>query len=331
MCGVLAWRRRGRRGPCLGLLGGAPPKYHLVYTPPSGQPRRPPSSQQWSHRPPRKVAPRPPVYPRSTAPPRVPQPAGVEFLCFNCDQIGHFSRECPQPQQGFTPRVSPPPIGQPKATVHPPSPRVGRANFTMLEEIPPGEEVLTGMFYLYDYPINILFDSGASHDFLSLACARKAELNLCATPTPYCISTPGGRVVANQMVHKISLELAGRVFPTTLVPLEGQGIDVILGMKWMKMHRAVLDISARLVHLNSPIYGKVSLQLSYVAHLQASVYAAVAKSLDEIPVVRKYLDVFPNDLLRMPPNRDIKFKIELQPGTAPIYKPPYPMAQNEMV
>jgi hypothetical protein len=102
-------------------------------------------------------------------------------------------------------------------------------------------------------------------------------------------------------------------------------------MNWMKMHRVVLDISAHLIHLDSPIYGKVSLQLPPVAHLQASVYAAIAKSLDEIHVVHKYLDVFPDDLSRMPPDRVIKFKIELQPGTAPVYKQSYPMAQNEMV
>jgi predicted aspartyl protease len=129
----------------------------------------------------------------------------------------------------------------------------------MLEKIPFSEKVLVGTFFLYEHPIIILFDSGASHDFLSLACAQKAELNLCATPAPYSISTPRGRVVANQMVHKIPLKLVGRVFPTTLVILEGQGINVILGMNWMKMHRAVLDIFARLVHLDSPIYGKISL------------------------------------------------------------------------
>jgi hypothetical protein len=57
------------------------------------------------------------------------------------------------------------------------------------------------------------------------------------------------------------------VFSTTLIILEGQGIDVILGMNWMKMHQVVLDIPARLVHLDSPIYGKISLQLPPVAHL----------------------------------------------------------------
>jgi hypothetical protein len=73
----------------------------------------------------------------------------------------------------------------------------------------------------------------------------------------------------------------------------------------------VLDISARLVHLNSPIYGKVSLQLPLVARLQASVYAVVAKGLDEIPVVHEYPDAFPYELSGMPPDKAIKFKIEL--------------------
>jgi hypothetical protein len=199
-----------------------------------------------------------------------------------------------------------------------------------LEEIPLGEEVLAGTFFLYEHPIIILFDSGASHDFLSLACAQKASVTLYATQVPYSISTLRGRVVANQMARKILLELVGRVFSTTLIILEGQGIDVILSMNWMKMHRVMLDISARLVHLDSPIYGMVSLQLPPVAHLHASVYAAIAKSLDEIHVVCEYPDVFLDDLPVMPSDRAIKFKIELQLGTAPIYKRPYPMAQNQM-
>jgi hypothetical protein len=58
--------------------------------------------------------------------------------------------------------------------VHPPSLRVGRTNFTMLEEIPLGEEVLAGTFFLYEHLVVILFDSGALHDFLSLAYAQKA-------------------------------------------------------------------------------------------------------------------------------------------------------------
>jgi hypothetical protein len=143
--------------------------------------------------------------------------------------------------------------------VRPLSLRVGCANFTMLERTPPSEEVLADTFFLFEHPIIILFSSGASYDFLSLACTQKAEITLCATQVPYSINTPGGQVVANQMVRKIPLELVGRVVLTALIILEGQGIDIILGMNWIKMHRPILDISARLVHLDSPIYGKLSL------------------------------------------------------------------------
>jgi hypothetical protein len=120
------------------------------------------------------------------------------------------------------------------------------------------------------------------------------------------------------------------VFSTSLIVLKGQGINVILGMNWMKMHQAMLDISSRLVHLDSPIYSKVSLQLPPVAHLQTPIYAVVAKSLDEIPVVHEYPYIFLDDLMGMPLDRAIEFKIELQLGTAPVYKRPYPMVPNEL-
>jgi hypothetical protein len=49
-----------------------------------------------------------------------------------------------------------------------------------MEEIPTGEEVLTGTFFLNERPIIILFDSRASHDFMSSACAQRAKLALVA-------------------------------------------------------------------------------------------------------------------------------------------------------
>jgi predicted aspartyl protease len=63
-----------------------------------------------------------------------------------------------------------------------------------------GEEVLAGTFFLNEHSIVILFDSGASHDFLSSACAKKARLTLMALGVPYVISTPGGRVDADRIV-----------------------------------------------------------------------------------------------------------------------------------
>jgi predicted aspartyl protease len=61
-----------------------------------------------------------------------------------------------------------------------------------MEEIPMGEEVLAGTFFLNERPITILFDSGASHDFMSFTYAKKAKLSLVTSGAPYVISTPGG-------------------------------------------------------------------------------------------------------------------------------------------
>jgi hypothetical protein len=69
---------------------------------------------------------------------------------------------------------------------------MGRANYTTMEEFPTGEEVLAGTFFLNECLITILFDLGASHDFMSSSCAKKARLSLVASGVPYEISTPGG-------------------------------------------------------------------------------------------------------------------------------------------
>jgi predicted aspartyl protease len=111
-----------------------------------------------------------------------------------------------------------------------PTPWTGRTNYTTVEEIPTGEEVLAGTFFLNEHPIIILFDSRASHNFINSTCAKKAMLSTVAMEAPYVISTPGGRVDANRIVRKAPLELAGRVFSTDLIILKGQGLDVILGM-----------------------------------------------------------------------------------------------------
>jgi predicted aspartyl protease len=148
-----------------------------------------------------------------------------------------------------------------------------------------GEEVLAGTFFLNERPIVILFDSGALHDFMSFSCAKKAKLSLVALGAPYVISTPRGRVDADRVVQKFLLELSERIFSTNLIILSGQGIDVILGMSWMKAHRAVLDIAGRLVHLDSPVYGKVILHLPAISRIKASLHHMVELKLEDIHVI----------------------------------------------
>jgi predicted aspartyl protease len=142
-----------------------------------------------------------------------------------------------------------------------------------------------GTFFLNEHLIIILFDSGASHDFIRSTCAKKVMLSVVAAEAPYVISTPRGRVDADRIVRKAPLELAGRVFSTDLIILKGQGLDLILGMSWMKLHRAVLDIAGRLVHLDSPVYGKVILHLPTVSRIKVSLHHVVELKLEYIHVI----------------------------------------------
>jgi hypothetical protein len=164
---------------------------------------------------------------------------------------------------------------------------------------------------------------------MSLTCAKKAKFSLVASGAPYIISTVGGRVDAGQVVQKVPLKLSGRIFSTNLIRLSGQGIDVILGMSWMKAHKAVLDIAGRLVHLDSPMYGKVILHVPVISRIKASLHHVVELKLEDIHVIREYLDVFPDELAGMTPERAIEFKIELQPGTTPVAKAPNKMSPVE--
>jgi hypothetical protein len=94
----------------------------------------------------------------------------------------------------------------------------------------------------------------------------------------------------------------------------------------MKMHRAVLDIVGQLVHLDSPVYGKIILHLPTVSRIKASLCHVVELKLEDIHVAREFPNVLPNDLPRMPPER----AIELQHSTAPIVKSLYRMSPMEM-
>jgi hypothetical protein len=147
---------------------------------------------------------------------------------------------------------------------------------------------------------------------------------------PYMISTPGGQIITKQVVMKPRLNLKGGIYKTCLIILDRQGIDVILGMSWMRRHWALLDTAARVVHLDSPEHGSVTLQLTSNPVPDASTHHTVAQNLEDIPIAYEFPDVFPEDLPDIPPDRDIEFTIELQPGTAPISRRSYKMTPKEL-
>jgi hypothetical protein len=139
--------------------------------------------------------------------------------------------------------------------------RQGRINFTTLAELPDGVPIMSGTFSIHHQPVVTLFDSGATHSFISNNCGTRIGLDPCPTQGSYMISTPGGKITSNQMVKSVPIRLGSQVIKTDLVLLNLEGIDVILGTNWMTEHRVLLDISSRVIRIDSPYQGAITLYL----------------------------------------------------------------------
>ena len=116
-----------------------------------------------------------------------------------------------------------------------------------------------------------------------------------------------------------------------LIVLLGLAIDVILGMKWMSGHRVLIDTSTQTIMLREPKGDSAFLvPLPRSFDLQNLSCAIQTTTLCDILVVCEFLDVFPDELPGLPPDRDMEFQIELVPGIAPITRRPYRMPPNEL-
>jgi hypothetical protein len=144
------------------------------------------------------------------------------------------------------------------------------------------------------------------------------------------IRTPGGKTITQYLAKNTPLNLGGKVYKTGLIILDGQGIDMILGMSWMKEFKALLDIATHTVYLDSPAHGNVVLELPSPTSIISTLHHTAAQNLEDIPVACEFPNVFLEDVLGMPPDRDVEFIIELQPGTTPISRRPYRTIPKEL-
>nr|CAB3502616.1 unnamed protein product [Digitaria exilis] len=242
--------------------------------------------------------------PRQNAQP--PARPGAGYQCFKCGSNSHFIKDCPQNKQQNQRPGNQQNKGKQQQRVQV---RQGWLNYTTLADLPEGAPDMTGTFPICTQPAVILFDSGATHSFISTRFHVKCGLKSYHTKSSYVISTAGGKIASNQVTRKVPIRL---------------------GTNWMTQHKVVLDVAERVVEINSPTHGPSVLYLPQRTCVNACAYTMVETQLKDIPVVCEYADVFSDDLPGMPPDRDIEFVIELQPGTTPKSKRPYRMPPNEL-
>ncbi|KAA3460383.1 DNA/RNA polymerases superfamily protein [Gossypium australe] len=167
------------------------------------------------------------------------------------------------------------------------------------------------------------------------------------------LSPLGQSVMVNKLFRNVPLEVQGMVFPADLMELPIGEFDLILGMDWLVRYRANLDCAAKRMVLRTPeddevvVIGERRNYLSnVVSALKAEkmvrkgyeafltfVRALEAKELTvgDVRTVKEFSDVFPEELLGLPPDREVEFSIDLLPGTAPVSIAPYRMASKELV
>ena len=85
-----------------------------------------------------------------------------------------------------------------------------------------------------------LFDTGASHSFISARFVAKHSLITRPMKKAMLVTSPGGKMNTNLMCPQISIKLRGVDFPATPIILESEGIDVILGMSWLARWKGLI-------------------------------------------------------------------------------------------
>jgi hypothetical protein len=124
-------------------------------------------------------------------------------------------------------------------------------NSMTVEQAQDTSGVVLGTFPINSVPATVLFDSGATHSFITDQFVAKYNMPVSPMKKPLLVSSPGGDMKASHLCPQVNLKIMGVDFPSNLVVLKSWGIDVILGMDWLKKYDGVIQCREKSVHLTS--------------------------------------------------------------------------------
>ncbi|KAJ9556932.1 hypothetical protein OSB04_011546 [Centaurea solstitialis] len=255
--------------------------------------------------------------------------------CFRCGQPGHLSRdcttrrtcylcgspdrfksECPQLKRGGAPPPRDRAMAAKEGEKAAPALARSRAFRMTAEEAEEAPEVVTGTFLVNSIRAKVLFDTGADYSYATPELLKHCCVNLELLDHPYEADTANGRVRVREFAKGCTIELEGCLLPVVLRLIPMESLDLVLGMDWMIRNKVKIDCEQNM--------GCVWF-MAYVVDSNKD-----KLEVKDVEVVRDYPEVFPEDLVSLLPDREIKFRIDLIPGAAPIAKAPYRLAPSEL-
>ncbi|TYK06675.1 gag protease polyprotein [Cucumis melo var. makuwa] len=246
-------------------------------------------------------------------------------VCFRCRQPGYTADACHWKHIETTPH-------------QPPASQQGRVFTTTRQEAGRAGTVMTSTLPILGHYAFVLFDSGSSHSFISFVFVQHVCLEVEPLSGVLSVSTPSGEVfLSKEKIKACQIEIENQMLDVTLLVLDMQKFNVILGMDWLSANHASIDRFCKEVVFNPPSRAsfkfkgvgivcipKVISAIKASKLLSQGTWSILASVLDtrepEVslsfePVVKEYPDVFPDKLSGLPPPREIDFAIELEPDT----------------
>ncbi|GJW83940.1 putative reverse transcriptase domain-containing protein [Tanacetum coccineum] len=185
-------------------------------------------------------------------------------------------------------------------------------------EANPDSNVVTSTFLLNNHYASMLFDSCADKSFMSSTFSALLDVTPSTLDVSCAVELSDGRVAeTNTMLRGSILGLLGHPFNIDLMPIELGSFNVIIGMDWLANHHAVIICDEKIVRIP---YGDEVLIIQVTKKEIKD--KSEEKRLEDVPIVLDFLEVFLEDLPRLPPTRLVEFQIDLVPGAAPIARAP---------
>jgi hypothetical protein len=153
------------------------------------------------------------------------------------------------------------------------------------EEAQHAQDVVLGVFLASSHPAIVLFDSGASHSFISSSFVVRHQLPITIMKPTMLVSSPGGEMRTKHICPAISITIRGVDFLANLIVLDSKGIDIILGMDWLRKYDGVILCAKSAIRLTKEDGTIMEFSAAIPAEQVSLLNKVQGTSLNEIGIV----------------------------------------------